>query len=41
LILKGTAAPQTIKNAAGEVIEYRAGGSVEYWLNNVPSDWQN
>lgn len=27
-VLKGTAAQQTIKNAAGEVIESRAGGSI-------------
>jgi|GEM_PF-1191102 len=38
-VLKGTAAPQTITSYNGDVIEYRAGGGVQYWLNDIPTAW--
>jgi len=38
-VLKGTAAPQSITDAAGTVVEYRVGDGIQYWLNDVPSEW--
>lgn len=38
-ILKGTAAPQTIRNAEGEILESRSGGGVQYFLNDVNNAW--
>lgn len=40
-VLKGLAAPQTIRNAAGAVIETRSGGGVQFWLNYVSNSWLN
>jgi len=37
--LTGTAAPQTYRNPAGEVIETRKGGGVQYFLNNIDNAW--
>ena len=38
-VLKGTAEPQTITSYNGDVIEYRAGGGIQYWLNDIPIAW--
>lgn len=38
-VLKGTAAPQVFRNTAGEIIESRPGGGVQYFLNNVDNAW--
>jgi hypothetical protein len=38
-ILKGTAAPQTIRNAEGAILESRSGGGVQYFLNDVNNAW--
>ncbi len=40
-VLKGVAARQTVTDATGKVIESRAGGGIEYWLNDIPSGWLN
>jgi hypothetical protein len=40
-IIKGVAAPQTITDASGNIIEYRPGGGIQYWLNDIPNEWLN
>lgn len=40
-VIRGIAEKQIIKNSAGEIIESRAGGATQYWLNDIDSSWLN
>jgi hypothetical protein len=39
-VLKGIAAPQPLRDPqTGRITEYREGGAVHYWFNDVENGW--
>ncbi|WOO37866.1 hypothetical protein R2R35_05020 [Anaerocolumna sp. AGMB13020] len=38
-VLTGLTAPQKALDEFGNIIESRGGGAVQYWLNDIPTEW--
>lgn len=38
-VLTGTAAPQKHLDELGNLVETRAGGGVQFWLDDIPKEW--